>query len=185
MLLPITDRQATGHDGMTDSDQQDGDRHPTGEVPGTRLVTVPEAARRLGVTPDAIRSRLRRGTLTGMKIGDAWQVQLPAESLETDASEYRQDVTGRATGETVGQQDTDRTRQDASTGNLEPMAQLIGDLARRNEELSAAVGMWQARAMHLEERIKQLSATVERADEAAESPETNETSDQDSRRRCR
>jgi len=43
-------------------------------------VTVHEAAKRLGTTPDAVRSRLRRGKLEGRKDGDTWFVLLPGDS---------------------------------------------------------------------------------------------------------
>lgn len=67
------------------------DRMPTGDhqdttvgcdrTDGTRLdvtVTMPEAARMLGVSTDAVRSRLRRGTLPGVKIDGEWHVTLDA-----------------------------------------------------------------------------------------------------------
>lgn len=149
---------------MTDRDQQDADRTPT--------VDVAEAARRLGVTPDAVRARLHRGTLDGEKVDGAWRVRLPAEEPTGTQQDVRQDATAE-------NDSTDRTRQDAPTGDLAPMAQLIADLARRNEELAASVGMWQSRAHHLEEQLKQLTATVESTGEAPSEPETIEDDDQD------
>lgn len=157
-----------------DDQRQDADRQATGEA-----VDVPEAARRLGVTPDAVRSRLHRGTLEGEKVDGAWRVILPpAESPTVDRQDATEGPTGQPTGNDPDRQDTDRTRQDAPTGDLAPMAQLIADLARRNEELSAAVGMWQARAHHLEEQVKQLSATAESTVEAS-GPSVDEVDDQD------
>lgn len=173
---------------MTDS-QQDADRTPTDEATAYDVVDVAEAASRLGVTPDAIRARLHRGTLAGEKVDKQWRVHLPVASPghSADISRQdgareptgaRQDATGKQQGTTASGDSTDRTRQEAPTADLEPLAELIGDLTRRNEELSAAVGMWQARAMHLEEQVKQLTATVEHTGEAAGSPEPNETSDE-------
>ena len=46
--------------------------------------------------------------------------------------------------------------------------------AARQEELAASVGMWQSRAHHLEEQLKQLTATVESTGEAPSEPETIE-----------
>lgn len=61
---------------MTDSERQDADRMPAAGV------EVAEAARRLGVTPDAIRARLHRGTLAGEKVEGTWRVHLPAEAAQ-------------------------------------------------------------------------------------------------------
>ncbi len=68
--------------------------------PGDRLdaapegLTVAEAAARLGVTPDAIRRRLHRGTLAGAKTADgAWRVWLPErQDAPADAPDARQDT---------------------------------------------------------------------------------------------
>ena len=46
-------------------------------------VTVQEAAARLGTTPDAVRSRLRRGQLVGEKKGNAWYVFFDSDSQAT------------------------------------------------------------------------------------------------------
>lgn len=57
------------------------------------------------------------------------------------------------------------------------------DYSRWVYRFSAAVGMWQARAMHLEKRVEQLTATVESAsgdaDDVVSGPERDETDDQD------
>ena len=42
------------------------------------LVPLPEAAALLGVTPDAVRARIRRGLLRGRKGNRTWLVELPA-----------------------------------------------------------------------------------------------------------
>jgi hypothetical protein len=66
-----------------------------------RPATVPvaEAARRLGVTPDAVRRRLQRGTLAGEKRAGVWQVAgaaLPPDTTATGPSPGpRQDATGQ------------------------------------------------------------------------------------------
>jgi hypothetical protein len=58
----------------------------------TMLHTIPDAAipigtaaERLGVTTDAIRKRIRRGTLAAHKRGDVWYVVLPAVPDAPDA----------------------------------------------------------------------------------------------------
>lgn len=178
---------------MSDS-QQHGDRAPTGNEKTENFyasVDVAEAARRLGVTPDAIRSRLHRGTLEGEKVDGQWRVRLPAgQSVQRERFEptgTQQDTDRQATGQDPDRQDagdsTDRARQDAPTVDIAPLVEMIERLSRRNEELSAAAGMWQARAMHLEEQVKQLTPTVDRvggdADDVVSGPERDETDDQD------
>lgn len=51
------------------------------EATDDELLSVAETADRLGVTPQAVRERLARGTLTGFKTGRAWLV--PAHTLNT------------------------------------------------------------------------------------------------------
>lgn len=46
-------------------------------------VTTSEAAERLGITPDAVRSRLRRGLLAGEKDGNTWYVFMDSDSQTT------------------------------------------------------------------------------------------------------
>lgn len=178
---------------MSDS-QQDGDRTPTGnreDVQNLNTVDVAEAARRLGVTPDAIRARLHRGTLKGEKVDGQWRVRLPAqENDQRDRFEptgTQQDTDSQATGQDPNRLDAgdsaDRTRQDAPTVDIAPLVEMIERLSRRNEELSAAAGMWQARAKHFEEQLQQLAPAVESvggdADDVVSVPERDETDDQD------
>ena len=44
--------------------------------PDAEMVTLAEAAVRLGISPDAARKRLERGTLHGEKRGGRWRVFL-------------------------------------------------------------------------------------------------------------
>ena len=142
---------STGHDR-----QQDSDGTPTGHA----TVSVAEAAHRLGVTPDAIRSRLHRGTLEGEKVDNAWQVRLPDREIphraDPEPTGSRQDAIGQEIGADHDRQDADRT----PTVDIAPLADLIANLTSRNEELAAAVGMWQARAHHLEDQVQQLTPTA-------------------------
>ena len=92
-------------------------------------LSVPDAARRLGVTPGAVRSRLHRGTLAGEKRGGQWVVFLPPAD---DVGE----PTGTRGDPTVGQQDTDGTATAALIANLQrENARLWEELAERAEEI--------------------------------------------------
>ena len=63
---------------------------------GRTAVTIAEAARRLGVSTDAVRKRLHRGTLAGAKVAGEWRVWLPVGrgSDTTDRPDPRPDATG-------------------------------------------------------------------------------------------
>lgn len=161
-MLDMADRNPTGdqQDTTVEHDSPDGTRQDATVAP---TVTVPEAARILGVSTDAVRSRLRRGTLLGMKVASEWHVPLSA------LHDTRQDAQPSPTGT---QQDTPDPQQDATVERQEerrepdriatvvdvaPLADLIDDLTRRNADLAAAAAMWQTRAAHLEDRLKQLA----------------------------
>jgi hypothetical protein len=73
---------------MTDhpNERPGSDRSPTVDQPGTDRseVTVAEAAVLLGLSTDAVRSRLNRGTLDGRKDAGGWVVLLPRPSATVD-----------------------------------------------------------------------------------------------------
>jgi len=57
------------------------DHTPTGADQGhdpTAWPTMRAAGEQLGMTPNAIRQRIRRGSLTALKVDGIWRVQLPA-----------------------------------------------------------------------------------------------------------
>ena len=136
------------------NDRQDATGTTTGHRQDTdRLgLSVGEAAAILGVTPDAIRARLHRGTLAGEKQAGTWRVWLPDDVPDQPD---RQD-TDRT--DPVGQQDTrqDATgpRQDAPTGEAEALrahvAHLAGEVDYLRGELAA--------------RSRELASERERAD---------------------
>lgn len=97
--------------------RQDTATTPPGQRQDTArtAVSVAEASTRLGITPDAVRKKLQRGTLAGEKQDGEWRVFLPEQDTQQD---NRQDAT-----ET--RQDTDRplyetmlARQDAEIAFL-------------------------------------------------------------------
>lgn len=109
-------RQAS--DGLPTGNRQDTDRH---------AVDVATAARRLGITPDAVRSRLHRGTLPGERFGNQWRVFLDPEPPPAD------DGDGQATG---SRQDADRQDDGPLIAELRAqVADLREQLARRDAEL--------------------------------------------------
>jgi len=108
-----------------------GDRQDTPPAPPGDMFTVAEVAARLGVTPDAVRRRLHRGTLVGMKTAAGeWRVLLP----DTTPPGHRQDT---VTGD---RPDTARTRPDVPPGELDALrdhvAHLAADVAYLQDELA-------------------------------------------------
>ncbi len=141
--------QPTDHpnDQVVDADQ------PATDQPTTpALVTLENAADRLGITVNAVRQRIKRGTLIGMKTADGWLVDVVATNQESG---------------------TDRP-----TIDLAPLTELIDDLTRRNADLAATAAMWQTRSAHLEQRLLAIEAgtpSPEAPPETVESPQANET----------
>jgi len=127
-------------------------------------VSVAEAAHALGISHDALRSRLRRGTLEGFKDGDEWRVVLPADRQPTGDVPPQQAATGNETGSPTG-------------NDLSPLVDLVERQAGELQRLAASNAMWQTRAAHLENQLKALTAgdvAPESAPEAVDSPQTSD-----------
>jgi len=157
---PPTEEQQDG--------QQDADRHDVTRQDAT--VGVVEAAHILGTTTDAVRARLRRGTLQGHKVDGEWQVIIPAPTVgQQDATEHRQDAT-------VDRQDAQQSGDRMPTVDLAPLADLIERQAKELADLREAAAIWQVRARQAEEQLKVLTAgnvAPDNAPEATESPESD------------
>ena len=128
----MTDRKPTGKQQASDRDtDRDG-------------LSVAEAADRLGLTPDAVRARLHRGTLGGEKYAGAWRVWLSDDGTPTGTDRQttgdRQDPTGH--------------RQDAPTGETVALRAHVEDLRRDLTYLRD----------QLDQRSRELAAERERAD---------------------
>ena len=121
-------------------------------------VGVIEAARLLGVSTDAVRARLRRGSLQGHKVEGEWRVIMdPLLSKGQDA--------------TVAQQDTQQSGDRIPTVDLTPLTDLIERQARELADARAAATLWQERARLLGDRL----LAIEPGTEAVGSPVHDET----------
>ncbi len=110
--------------------------------------TIVDAARLLGVSENAVRKRIRRGTLPAHKEGDRWLVAIPGQVGDhPPATDLASGQVAAATG-----QATDLAAA------ITPLAALIERLTAENRELAEAATIWQVRAHHLEEQMKQLTA---------------------------
>jgi hypothetical protein len=167
----MDDRTPTGEqqDTTVDGDRTDGTRQDA-------TVGVVEAARILGVSTDAVRARLRRGTLEGEKIEGEWHVRLPhrqdADRTSAEPTGTQQDGTGIRPAE---QQDSDRT---PTVVDLTPLTKLIERQAKELADLREAGTFLTIRNRHLEDQLKQLTAgetPPTTSSEAPGSPQTNAT----------
>ncbi len=163
-ILPVmNDRTPTGQptEGRQDTDATRQDA----------TVGVVEAARILGVTADAVRSRLRRGTLPGHKVGDEWRVIIPPNRIPTVP---QQDETGHRQDATV---EGDRMRQDAGGVDLVPLVEHIARLEEQVQRLTETSTVWSIRAQQAEAQLLQLNAgngAEETVPEPPGSPPANE-----------
>jgi len=113
------------------------DRVPTGDQPGSdrSAVTVAEAAILLGLSTDAVRSRLNRGTLDGRKDAGGWVVLLPRPSATVD----QPSPTGQQPSATGHRPGTDRdliAAKDETIGALRSEVEhLRAELATRTDDL--------------------------------------------------
>jgi len=102
-------------------------------------------ARVLGISERAVRKRITAGTLDAHKEGNAWVVLLSSTTGAVPAAP--------AAPGAVPERGTE-----GGTVDVAPLAELLADVTRRNEELAAAAALWQYRAMQAEERLAQLEA---------------------------
>ena len=153
--------------------------HPTPSDHVTTVTTqvavpVATAAARLGVSSDALRARIRRGTMQGEKRNGNWYVYVPVATLPDDVT-MRHDATAHVAtlGETIV---TPVATQPTGGPDLAPLADLIEDLTTQVRDLSAAAAMWQTRSHFFEERLKQLEAgTVTQAPQSVPNESRVET----------
>lgn len=125
----------------------------------TAPVSVDEAARLLGVTPEAIRKRIGRGTLAAVKgAGGRWYVSLPVATPDADRTPAQD------TGQDAGQ---DRTGQPDAHGTPEPDAHratppllpgTLADLAARLAASEADNTALRDQVRELQHRAAELSA---------------------------
>jgi len=134
------------------------DRTPNQTTPDHDRTTIAEAAKRLGVSTDAVRKRLNRGQLHGEKVAGVWVVFLPAETSQSGhgaSTNWTADQTGPDDRDRLIaalESDIDFLRRELDTRNDE--------LERRDVLLREALG-----------RIPALSAGEKRVDPQEDPPE--------------
>ncbi|MDP9357723.1 MAG: sigma-70 region 4 domain-containing protein [Chloroflexota bacterium] len=162
-----TNQRPTDHSGQ--SDRPAGNHRPITTDPAP--VPIEEAAARLGITVNAVRQRIKRGTVEGYKTPAGWVVVVEQPTTDqgpTDRPTRSADHTTRPTSQRP------TTTDQAGNVDLAPLAAVIADLTRENRQLAEAAAIWQVRAVQAEERLKQLTAgddTPADAPSAAQEPQ--------------
>lgn len=114
------------------------------------LVPIAEAARRLGVSADTVRRRLKRGELEGEQHptaqGFTWLVAMPAGSGAAEGAPAEE---GAGTGEDVLERAT--------------LAERVAGLDRLADELRGDRDAWKAQAERHEEAARELRILVQGA----------------------
>ncbi len=133
---------------------------PSTDQSAMRRVTVPEAAQILGVTPDAVRSRLRRGTLQRDEAADGTVLVVL----------------------TVGDRPDGHAEENDGQTDDQPTVAYINELKSRVELLERELEAWKTEAQdwkeaarrndHLLARALEHLPTLEAPQEPRESPET-------------
>jgi hypothetical protein len=158
------------NDGPPTGDQQDTNG-TAWHNDGPQAVTVADAARLLGLSVDAIRGRLQRGTLPGEKVEGIWQVYLTVDDMLNKSGDPRQQATTGHQQATIGDQQATTGEATGVDGprqatDIAPLVALVEDLTAQVRDLSATAAMWQTRAAHLDDQLKQLNATVSVPDDS-------------------
>ena len=118
------------------------------------------AAERLGLSTEAVRKRIQRGTLPGHKIDGAWFVDASALlSGRPDDISSRPDDDDQTSGQgaTAGWTGI-RTASPAGVVDLTPLVEMIERLQGENQRLTEATTAWQFRARAAEDRLAALEA---------------------------
>jgi len=114
---------------------------PNGDIPADILrLTVPEAAQALGISPEAVRNRLSRGTLDNAKEDGTVYVLLEADRVRHTADESY-DIPGDAGALISAKDETIRVLQEQLEAEREASAELrriVAGLVQRVPELEAA-----------------------------------------------
>lgn len=150
-LLPLDACPAISDDAAPWTDQTSD---PT---PTEQAFTIAEAAERLGLTSEAVRMRLKRGTLAGLKIEGHWVVYLPKpteQNRSTDPTATKQ-PTEQAPKRDQTPTKQDQAKPDANRHTETPA--IVGQLiAAKDETIDALRSEVEFLRRELESRTDEL-----------------------------
>jgi hypothetical protein len=129
----------------------------------SHYIALSDAAALLGLSTEATRKRIQRGTLAGLKIDGAWFVE---QSSLPDSPDVRPTMHSRhpdAGNHTAGRHLDDdgpdvRTMEDTPAVDLTPLVEMVSRLHAENRQLTEAATIWQMRARQAEEKLAALEA---------------------------
>ena len=145
-----------------DQTDEGQNQHPT------QRVTVAEAARILGTSAEAVRMRVKRGSLKSTKIKNTVYVLLSPE--QTGPTRYQTSRSGPATTNQTADQTDDRT---ALLESLRSQVEFLQEELKRREEVHVEENRRKDTIIaQLTQRIPELEAPSERRDTFVTSSET-------------
>jgi len=171
-MLGMSDQPSDQGSHVADQEPASGDGRdqPPADHPTTpALLTLEEAAAELGITVNAVRQRIKRETLTGVKTDAGWLVDMAATH---DRPTTQRPPANQATNHTTTPTDQQPTI------DLAPLTDLIERQAQELQRLTETATMWQFRARQLEDQLKQLAAgepVSQTVPEAPRSPRSDDT----------
>lgn len=138
----------------------------------SHYIPLVDAATILGLSTEATRKRIQRGTLAGLKIDGAWFVErssLPNSlDMRPAVSVGRPDAGNQTAGRHLDSAGPDiRTPVETSSVDLTPLVDMIARLHSENRQLTEAATIWQMRARQADDKL----AALDTGPVAASAPE--------------
>jgi DNA-binding Lrp family transcriptional regulator len=140
MLLPMSDQPPTNHPGHV---QDETDRPPTTPA----MVSLKEAATTLGISVNAVRQRIKRGTLEGVKTSAGWLVD---PTPTTDRPPTTSATTPMNVVATTDQPPTNHPV------DLSPLVDEMRDLRKENAQLHSMAGWLVSQNVALRQEVDRL-----------------------------
>ena len=149
-------------------------------------MSIREASAIADVTEKTIRRWIKNDRLHAVKLGGQYRITVADLERARGDDVQTPDMQRPNAGHDVSRVDMserldtghDEGRQVSAPIDLAPLVEHIASLEHQVGQLTETSTMWQIRAMHLEEQLKQLTTTVPSTDKAAESPQSDDTDDQ-------
>ncbi len=168
--------------GMTDP-ADNTTRDTTDRATRHDIVSVNEAAVALGITPDSVRARLRRGSLDGEKIGPVWYVFLDGVIVDNvhNYTEIKNNNVNLDPPHRATRHDTprDTTRHHDTTSRDTDRDELVDELRRDKiflqEQLDRALRQLEAERQRAD--VLQALGTGTTPDTSSEAPQSPQTSE--------
>jgi hypothetical protein len=133
------------------------------------MLDIEATAAHLGISPDAVRKRLQRGTLAGRKIRGRWFIILPDGGIGQELDGKQDDTTDIGQDSRTPEQ---HARCDTMMDTLRAENDRLWDeIHRKDEQIAAWIDEAKRKDMliaHLQEHVVELSPG------ASESPESDE-----------